>query len=88
MRFASARENALRRAGALTMSKAEACKKVKTISCYFRQKSRQVQLLAIRQIEQELNLILPNEKSRFQKQRSAILDLINQSHDHSAKQIC
>lgn len=81
LRFVKSRENALRHAGALSLTKAEACKKVTNVAQFFKDKSDQVQLRAIRQVEPELRLLLPHEKSRFQKQRKTILDLIEQSHD-------
>ena len=81
LRFAKSRENALRAAGALNLAKAEACRKVTTVAEYFRYKNEQVQLRAVRQVIEPLMLLLPHEKSRFQKQRNQILELIDQSHD-------
>lgn len=81
LRFVKSRENALRRAGALSLTKAEACKKVSNVVQFFKHKSDQIQLRAIRQVEPELRLLLPHEKSRFQKQRKSILDLLDQCHD-------
>jgi len=81
LRFVKSREKALRIGGALSLTKAEACKKVSNVAQYFRDKSEPVQLRAIRQVEPELRMLLPHEKSRFQKQRKTILDILNQCHD-------
>jgi len=81
LRFVKSREKALRHAGALSLAKAEACRKVTTVVNYFSGKSEDAQIRAIRQVEPELRILLPHEKSRFQKQRKTILDLIDLSHD-------
>lgn len=81
LRFVKSRENALRHAGALSLTKAEACKRITNVIQFFKDKSDQIQLRAIRQVEPEIRLLLPHEKSRFQKQRKDILDLLQQSYD-------
>lgn len=80
IRFATARENAYRIAGALSGAKASACAKVRRVMDHFSAKPEEVQLKAIRQIEPELLLILPHPESRFQKMRRQVMDLIEQSH--------
>lgn len=79
--FAIARENALRIAGALSGAKLEAITKIKQKAEYFKSQPAPKQLEVVKQVEPELLLILPHEKSRFHKMRKNILDLIGKCHD-------
>jgi hypothetical protein len=81
IKFAKSRENAFRLSGTLNLAKAEACRKVRTVAGFFRDKKEEAQIRAIRQVEHELRLILPHEMSRYKNQRRAILDLIDRSYD-------
>lgn len=80
IRFATARENAYRIAGALSGAKAASITKIKQVANYVLHRPANVQLHAIRQIEPELLLIMPHPESRFQRMRNQILNLIQQSH--------
>ena len=80
LRFAKTREKHLRFGGALSLAKAEACSKVSRVANFFLHKSPEVQLRAVQQVESELMIILPDERSRFQNLRQQILDLIQECH--------
>lgn len=80
IRFATARENAYRIAGALSGAKAASITKIKQVANYVLNRPAEVQIKAVRQIESELRLILPHPESRFQKMRNRILGLIELSH--------
>ncbi|WP_057935827.1 hypothetical protein [Algoriphagus resistens] len=81
IRFANARERAYKSVGALGMAELKAINHVKTVGGYFSSVAPEKQIKAIPQLEEDLLKILPSEKSRFQKQRNQILDLIAKSHD-------
>lgn len=81
LRFANARERAYRKVGAMSAAVLQAIQHVKNVAEYFSTVPEAKQLNAIPQIESDLMLILPGEKSRFQKQRNEILTLIQLSHD-------
>jgi hypothetical protein len=81
LRFVKSRENALRIAGALSLTKAEACSKITRYAQQYRDRGDEVMLRVIPSLEADLRLLLPHEKSRFQKERKTILDLLNQCHD-------
>lgn len=80
IRFATARENAYRKARALSGAKAASITKIKQVSNYVIHKTNEEQIRVIPQIESELRLILPHPESRFQKMRNRILGLIEMSH--------
>lgn len=81
IRFATTREKALRHGNALSGDKLDAITVIKRKAEYFKSVPESKQIAVVRQVETELRLILPHEKSRFQKQRKTILDLIELSHD-------
>lgn len=80
IRFATARENAYRIAGALSGAKAASITKIKQVANYVLNRPAEVQLQAVKQIEPEIRLILPHPESRFQKMRRQVLHLLDLSH--------
>jgi hypothetical protein len=82
-RYAKARENSLRIAGALTGSRASAITKIKKIADFFSQKNESVQLRAVLQCESEILTLLPHPESRFSKLRNQMLDLIENAKNQN-----
>lgn len=79
LRYAKQRQRAYQITKTLTGRRAAAISKILRVAAYMKGKSAEWR--AIRQTEQELIAILPDEQSRFQKQRESILSLINQCHE-------
>jgi len=78
-RYARSRIKALEHVKGCTQAHYQAAKKIQNVADYFRSKPHTIQVRAVRQIQIELELLLPSEESRFKKQRQKILDLIYQS---------
>jgi hypothetical protein len=81
IRFAKSRECALRASRALTGQKAKAIAEITRVADFFKGKSEDVQLRAVRQVESYLISILPHPESRFKNQRNQILTLITTCHE-------
>lgn len=83
IRFANDRERAFRAANMLTMEKAKAISKIRTVAGFFKGKKPEVQLRAVTQLEYQLTVILPHPGSRYHRLREKILNLIDSAHDSS-----
>lgn len=89
IRYARARIKALEHGTSCTQAHYQAARRIQNVADYFGSKPQSVQVRAVRQIQLELELLLPSEESRFKKLRQKILDLIHQSHQYEsmAKQL-
>ncbi len=79
IRFAKGREAAYLRHGQLTGGRARAVSKIKRVADFFRHKSEREQLCAVRQVADEIRLLLPGETSRYVKLRTQMLSLLDQA---------
>jgi hypothetical protein len=78
-KFAKSREKAYILSGFLNTSRARAIRRIRNVAEYFSQKSEQVQLIAVMQVENEILCLLPASDSRFSNLRNEMMSLINQS---------
>lgn len=87
LKFAKSREAAYLKYGRLSGPRARAVTRIRQVADFFSQKSDQVQLHAVRQVESEIRTILPDHNSRYQKIRNQVLDLLDQlnTSDHESK---
>jgi len=79
IRFAKGRETAYLRYGQLNGPRARAVSKIKRVADFFRYKSEREQLCAVRQVADEIRLLLPNENSRQVNLRHQMLSLLDQA---------
>jgi hypothetical protein len=79
IRYAKARIKALEAIRHCSLAHYAAARRIINIADYFSNKPPAVQVRAVRQIQPELEFLLPSENSRFKKLRQKILDLIHQS---------
>jgi hypothetical protein len=75
-KIAKSREQAYRISGHMDGGKMAAITHIKRVAGYFSTKSEQVQLRAVNQIQKEVLLILPDERSRFAKMREEALSIL------------
>jgi hypothetical protein len=78
-RYANARIKALQSAQVCSSSHLQAYTRIKNVAEYFSGKPEPVQVRAVRQIKDEIFLLLPSEQSRFAKLRITILDILEKS---------
>lgn len=79
IRFAKGRETAYLRYGQLTGSRASAVSKIKRVADFFKNKGEREQLCAVRQVADEIRLLLPAENSRQVNLRRQMLSLLDQA---------
>lgn len=79
IRFSKSRETAYLQHGRLTGARAKAITEIRRVADFNKNKSEQVQLRAVNQVESQLREILPHEESRNCTQRDKILSLISQA---------
>lgn len=77
--YAKQRETAYRAAGCFSGQRAAAISRIRKVAEFFSSKTSAQQVLAVRQLEQEILQIIPAEGSRFGKLRSQVLELIDTS---------
>lgn len=82
IRYTKARIRALEYGKRCSQAHYDAARKIKNVAEYFKSKSNQVQIGAIRQIKDDLEYLLPSEESRFKPLRNKILNLIHQSNSY------
>ena len=78
-RYANARIKALQSAQVCSSSHLQAYTRIKNVAEYFSGKPETVQVRAVRQVKEEIILLLPSEKSRFIKLRNTILGILEKS---------
>lgn len=78
-KFAKNREKAYSITNTLNAARARAITRIKNVAEHFSQKSERVQLSAVMQLEKEIQILLPDEESRFSKMRADMLNIITSS---------
>lgn len=78
-RYANTRIKALQSAQVCSSSHLNAYTRIKNVAEYFSGKPESVQVRAVRQVQDEILLLLPSENSRFTKLRSTILQILEKS---------
>ncbi|WBL42354.1 hypothetical protein PBT90_00100 [Algoriphagus halophytocola] len=84
IRFAKSRLSQLRHANCCTMAEEKAAEHIITVAGYFSTVPKPKQINCIRQLMDDILLLIPSESSRFQKLRQKILDLIHQYQSKNA----
>lgn len=78
-RFVSARIRALQAVRRCDDGRMKAATRIRNVAGYFEGKPEHVQIRAVRQIADEIRMLLPPEESRYKKQRQQMLNLIQQA---------
>lgn len=79
--IANSREHAYKAAGRLGMRQMKAISRIRNVAGYFSAYEESKQLRAVKQLQDELLLIMPDERSRFRRMKSEIIQLIQKSNE-------
>lgn len=80
-KFAICRENAYRIENSMQTGKMKAISRIRQVADHFSDRDEAAQLRAVKQLENDILMIIPDHRSRYQKLRAEMMDLIQKTRD-------